>query len=290
VSGTRLDAALLRDALRQRSGRAARDVAVHAELDSTSSELVRRIAAGAAGPGSLVIAEAQTAGRGRLGRAWASPPGNLYASLAVAVGGPPEERVPLVPLAAGVAAVDALAACGVSGVRLKWPNDLIRGGRKVGGVLCEAPALRGDRVTVVVGLGVNTGRAAFEGELAGTAGCLGGADPGPLIAVWVAGLEVWAERISSGEVEPLVAAWLDRAEPFGRRVRVDDREGTTVGLDAMGRLLVEVPSGEIVAVFGGIVEDAPPPRSPSPAGGEGEATVKDQYSCSPLRSPERGRG
>lgn len=257
MSGPGPDAAILRAALAPGPGRPERDVAVHDELDSTSSELLRRLAAGDAAPGSLVVARAQTAGRGRLGRAWVSPPGNLYASLAVAVLGPAAERIPLVPLAAGVAAVDALAASGVPGILLKWPNDLLRGGRKVGGILCEAPAVRGPSNAVVVGLGVNTGVAEFDGELAGTAACLGGADPRPALASWVAGLEAWAERISSGEIGPLVAAWVARAEPFGRRVRTGDREGTTAGLDAAGRLLLETPSGEIVAVAGGIVEDAP---------------------------------
>jgi len=126
------DLALLEKELRDLGATAPRDVVVLAEIDSTSDELKRRLRAGAAGPGTLVIAETQTAGRGRLGRAWWSPPaGHLYASLAVAVPGPPDERVPLVPLAAGAAAADALAALDVRGVLLKWPNDLLRGGRKV---------------------------------------------------------------------------------------------------------------------------------------------------------------
>jgi BirA family transcriptional regulator, biotin operon repressor / biotin---[acetyl-CoA-carboxylase] ligase len=251
------DAARLRDEIRLRSGRAKREIAAFAEIDSTSTELKRRLVAGAAVEGALVVASAQTAGRGRLGRAWASPPsGNLYASLAVCVDGPAEERVPLVPFAAGVAAVDALAAHTASGVRLKWPNDLLLGGRKLGGILCEMPALRGERCALVVGLGVNTGRCDFPPELAGTAVCLGGADPLPVLAQWVARLEAWVERLSRGEIAPLIEAWRERAEPFGRRVRVGDHEGTTVGLDAGGRLLLETSSGEVVSVAGGIVEDA----------------------------------
>jgi BirA family biotin operon repressor/biotin-[acetyl-CoA-carboxylase] ligase len=254
VDGTRLRAALAA------SGSAPdRDVAVHAEIDSTSDELRRRLAAGAAAPGALVIAGAQSRGRGRLGRSWFSPDaGHLYASLAVAAPAPAPELVPLVPLAAGVAAVDALAANGFPGVLLKWPNDLRRGDRKVGGILCEAA--RADAAVIVVGLGVNTGSSRFAGELARTAACLGdGADgpgPEPVAAAWVAALELWVARLVHGERAALVAAWVERAEPFGRRVRAAGAEGTTIGLDTGGRLLVRTDGGAIAAIPGGVVEDA----------------------------------
>jgi BirA family biotin operon repressor/biotin-[acetyl-CoA-carboxylase] ligase len=261
VTRTRgIDVATLRTALRRSLGSWDRDVAVHAEIDSTSDELKRRLAAGTAGPGSIVIAGAQTRGRGRLGRSWFSPgDGHLYASLAVAVPGPAAALVPLVPLAAGVAAADALAENGASGILLKWPNDLMRGDRKVGGVLCELPAPRGDAAIVVIGIGVNTGRSRFDGELARTAACLdgpGGPRPEPVAAAWVEGVERWVDRVSRGDGKALVAAWVARAEPFGRRVRAGGIEGTTKGLDDGGRLLVRTDAAEIVAIPGGVVEDA----------------------------------
>jgi len=256
-----LDAAILCAALRRRDGSPARDVAVHAEIDSTSDELKRRLAAGTAAPGSLVIAAAQTRGRGRQGRSWLSPAdGHLYASLAVAVEGVPGEVVPLVPLAAGVAAIDALAENGVSGILLKWPNDLTRGGRKVGGILCEAFALGDRSAIIVVGLGVNTGRSRFDEVLAGAAGCLGEGSGGPrpesVAGAWIFAIERWVARLSSGDVAPLVAAWTDRAEPFGRRVRTAGIEGTTVGVDARGHLLIRTDTGDLEEVPGGIIEDA----------------------------------
>ncbi|MCK9462078.1 MAG: biotin--[acetyl-CoA-carboxylase] ligase [Proteobacteria bacterium] len=263
MSGARgPDLALLEKELRDLGATAPRDVVVLAEIDSTSDELKRRLRAGAAGPGTLVIAETQTAGRGRLGRAWWSPPaGHLYASLAVAVPGPPDERVPLVPLAAGAAAADALAALDVRGVLLKWPNDLLRGGRKVGGILCEAPTVA-ETTVVIVGLGVNTGVSRFGGELARTAGCLGdegsAARPERVAARWAIHLESLVSALVRCGPEPVVAAWKRCAEPFGRRVRAGDLEGTTEGLDARGRLLIRTGAGETIAISGGIVEDATP--------------------------------
>ena len=256
-----IDEAALRAALRGSKASPDRDVAVHAEIDSTSDELRRRLAAGAAGPGSIAIAGSQTRGRGRLGRSWFSPgDGHLYVSLAVAVPGPAAELVPLVPLAAGAAAVDALAQNGALGILLKWPNDLMRGDRKVGGILCEAFALGDRSAIIVVGLGVNTGRSRFDEVLAGAAGCLGEGSGGPrpesVAGAWIFAIERWVARLSSGDVAPLVAAWTDRAEPFGRRVRTAGIEGTTVGVDARGHLLIRTDTGDLEEVPGGIIEDA----------------------------------
>jgi len=256
-----IDEAALRAALRGSKASPDRDVAVHAEIDSTSDELRRRLAAGAAGPGSIAIAGSQTRGRGRLGRSWFSPgDGHLYVSLAVAVPGPAAELVPLVPLAAGAAAVDALAQNGALGILLKWPNDLMRGDRKVGGILCEASALGAGSAIIVIGLGVNTGRSRFDGDLERTGGCLddgqGGPRPEPVAAAWVKAVERWVDRLSRGDRASLVSAWIARAEPFGRRARACGVEGTTAGLDAGGRLLVRTDGGEIAVIPGGVVEDA----------------------------------
>jgi BirA family transcriptional regulator, biotin operon repressor / biotin---[acetyl-CoA-carboxylase] ligase len=258
-----LDEELLRASLRPAGDAPAgdRDVAVHAEIDSTSDELKRRLARGEAAPGSLVVAATQTCGRGRQGRTWFSPAeGHLYASLAVGVEGPPAERVPFVPLAAGVAAIDALQESGLSGIILKWPNDLLRAGRKVGGILCEAVALGSGAAIVVIGLGINTGRSRFVGDLAATAGSLGdragGTRPEIVTGAWVRALEGWVARLSCGDGAAIAAAWTARAEPFGRRVRAGGVEGTTVGLDARGLLLIRTGAGDVAAIAGGVVEDA----------------------------------
>jgi len=127
------------------------DVDVLAECASTSIELMRRAESGAPG-GTVVVAERQTAGRGRMGRSWISAPGaSLTFSLLwrFAPGTMPYG----LSLAVGVALAEALEGMGVSGLTLKWPNDVLREGRKLAGVLVElAP---GATNVVVIGIGIN---------------------------------------------------------------------------------------------------------------------------------------
>jgi BirA family transcriptional regulator, biotin operon repressor / biotin---[acetyl-CoA-carboxylase] ligase len=123
-------------------------------IDSTSSELRRRQAAGNHGC-RLLLAESQSAGRGRLGRAWSSPPAaNLYLSLGWRLARPASALGGL-SLALGVAVAEALSATGVDGIGLKWPNDVLRHGRKLGGLLVELGGELGGPSDLVVGLGLN---------------------------------------------------------------------------------------------------------------------------------------
>jgi len=188
----------------------------------------------------LVVAARQTAGRGRRGRTWETAPRALAASLAFAPAWP-ESAWPRLTLAAGVAACSALGA----GVQLEWPNDLVRGGAKVGGLLTEAA----DGV-VIAGLGANLywPRPTVEG-----AGALYEQDPGPeaardLAAVWAAGL---LERVAAGpggwglEEYAGVCATLGREvtwEPSGR--------GRAVQVQEDGGLVVETPAGRGVLYAG----------------------------------------
>jgi BirA family biotin operon repressor/biotin-[acetyl-CoA-carboxylase] ligase len=117
-------------------------------LDSTNAELLRR---GAAQPDfALLVADAQSAGRGRRGRAWHSPPqANLYCSLYLQLPRGARQAAGL-SLVVGVAAAEALHALGAQAVRLKWPNDLLARGRKLGGVLVELGG-----AGAVIGIGIN---------------------------------------------------------------------------------------------------------------------------------------
>jgi BirA family biotin operon repressor/biotin-[acetyl-CoA-carboxylase] ligase len=149
--------------------------------------------------GAIVTADAQTAGRGRHGRTWASPPGrHLYLSLVVRLG--PGIAVPPLTLAVGVGLCDGLRALGATAAGLKWPNDVLVGGRKLAGVLCESA---GD--AVVVGIGVNRDGAAADlppevaaraitlAEVVGRA--VGRED---LLAAVLDGLAPWIERYRGG--------------------------------------------------------------------------------------------
>jgi BirA family biotin operon repressor/biotin-[acetyl-CoA-carboxylase] ligase len=167
--------------------------------------------------GSVVVADHQTAGRGRSSHRWEAQPGT---ALLVSFVLPPN---PLLSLAAGVAAAEA---CG-RGVRLKWPNDLLLDGRKVGGILVEASPAR-----AVCGIGINL-TSAPEGATQ-----LG--EPGDQL---LERLRPAIERWSSAPAAQLLARWRELSDTLGKKVRVElpDRviEGTANDIDASGALVVD---------------------------------------------------
>jgi BirA family biotin operon repressor/biotin-[acetyl-CoA-carboxylase] ligase len=131
-----------------------RELDLHTVIDSTNAEALRRITAGVAS-GLVCVAEQQTAGRGRRGRGWVSPlAGNLYLSVvwefargATALGG--------LSLAVGVAVTEALARCAVADLKLKWPNDILHQGAKLGGILVEVDGGTTGSCHAVIGIGIN---------------------------------------------------------------------------------------------------------------------------------------
>jgi BirA family biotin operon repressor/biotin-[acetyl-CoA-carboxylase] ligase len=143
------------------------------ELDEATStnDVLRALAGQGAAEGTAVVARTQTHGRGRQHRPWHSPSGmGLYLSVLLRPPWPASESGPLA-LLAGIAVATALQQLGVPGVTLKWPNDVLAGGKKICGVLIE-PALRGERIEyAVIGIGVNVRHSAadFPPELRATA-------------------------------------------------------------------------------------------------------------------------
>lgn len=136
-----------------------------ADVTGSTNDDAKAAAETGAVSGAAFIADAQTAGRGRLGRAWHSPPGeNLHASFVLRPD-LPASVIPCVALAAGLAVADAIAPLTAEPVRLKWPNDVLAAGRKIAGVLCEAHVARG-RTVVVVGIGINVRTTVFPPDLA----------------------------------------------------------------------------------------------------------------------------
>lgn len=153
-----LDAAAIRAALPQAVAAQVAALEVAWSLDSTNSELLRRGATEGAGA-DILLAERQTGGRGRRGRAWASPlAAHLYLSLARGFGGG-LARLGGLSLVAGVAAAEALQSLGFGMVRLKWPNDIVvaapEGLRKLGGLLIEGSGEHAGPARAVIGLGLN---------------------------------------------------------------------------------------------------------------------------------------
>jgi BirA family biotin operon repressor/biotin-[acetyl-CoA-carboxylase] ligase len=239
-----------------------RSLVVLDSVDSTNDE-ARRLAAAGAEEGTVVIAERQTAGRGRQGRAWYSPPGHgLYLSVLLRPRRPAEE-FPRWALAAAAAGCLAVREAGAAGAAVEWPNDIVCDGLKLGGTLVEARGAGSARPELVVGTGINLGhtREDFPPELRGLAGSVGSAtgewvgDRESLAASYLRRLGEMAAELAEGRFDPVRRAWLPLApSATGRRVAVTPAggaarfEGTTRGIDDSGALRVETDGGEVEIV------------------------------------------
>ncbi len=151
------------EAITRRAGQLHWSVQVVAAVDSTNAEVMRSLARQVPAP-FAVFAERQTAGRGRRGRAWVSPfAENLYCSLAVRVDGG-MRQVEALSLSIGLAVTRALQCFGLNDVGLKWPNDILLGGRKISGILLELVGDPADICHVIIGIGINVNMLAEKAE------------------------------------------------------------------------------------------------------------------------------
>ncbi len=222
------------------------------ELPSTNDR-ARELADAGAGHGEVVVAECQTAGRGRRGRSWASPAGrNLYLSVILRPALPPQRATELT-LVASIAACDACRRAGVE-AGIKWPNDVLVDGRKVAGILTELSAEPDVVHWVVVGIGVNLNAAAsdFPEEVRAIATSLAIARGQPVpralfAAALLADLEHWLDRHAAEGFAPIREAWRERSVTLGRRVTVEvegaEVTGVAEDIDGSGALLVRGPAG-----------------------------------------------
>ncbi|MCX8118868.1 MAG: biotin--[acetyl-CoA-carboxylase] ligase [Desulfobacterota bacterium] len=235
-------------------------------LDSTNSKAYELATQGAE-EGEIVIAESQERGRGRLGRRWFSPPFlNLYLSVILRPGLPPHQA-PLITLMAAVATAETIE--GFSGLPpvIKWPNDLLLGGRKVAGLLNEIRS-ETDRVHfVILGIGVNLNvdRAALPEEIRPLATSLREETGGPVsrrdfLCLLLERLEGWYERLRGEGGERILRAWRERARIGGKRVRVTSFgeviSGEAIDIDSDGSLLLRTEGGGTRRVVAGDVEYA----------------------------------
>ena len=227
--------------------------------DSTNDRLKERARAGAP-EWSVVLADAQAAGRGRLARPWISPPGNLHLSVLLR---PPCGEASLLPLAAGVAVAEAVAPLGVE-PELKWPNDILVRGRKLAGILAEASSGASGLEWVVVGIGVNL-NAEVPAELDSVAASLA-AESGRLTdreeaaASVLARLSVWYHALVETGPAFLLDAWRARAVAWwGQAVEARSGEqairGVARGVDERGALVLELEDGSRRAVLCGDVRE-----------------------------------
>ena len=230
-------------------------------VDSTNAQALRQIELGA-GAGYVCSAEQQSAGRGRRGRSWVSPfARNLYVSLvwqyhqgAGALEG--------LSLAVGVGVARALAGCGLPPVQLKWPNDVMAGGAKLGGVLLEMTGDAAGACQVVVGVGLNvampaTAAGAIDQAWTDIHTLSGGEHPGrsALLAALLNELLPLLAGFEQGGFAPWRDAWqaLDAfaGKPVVLHSGARQLAGTARGVDARGALQLETAAGGVQAVFGG---------------------------------------
>jgi len=222
------------------------------EIGSTNDR-AKELAEQGAEHGEVVVAEAQTSGRGRRGRAWASPARkNLYFSVVLRPELPPS-RAPELTLVGSLAICDALRQAGVQ-AGIKWPNDLLASGRKIAGILTELAA-EPDRVEwVVLGAGVNVNARPedFPAEVRDEATSVllerGQAAPRALFAAaCLTALEDWIDRHAEEGFGPIREAWRERSVTLGREVvvTVGGRElaGVAEDIDETGALLVRTRVG-----------------------------------------------
>jgi BirA family biotin operon repressor/biotin-[acetyl-CoA-carboxylase] ligase len=234
-------------------------------IDSTNDE-ARRLARNGAPEGTLIWADAQQAGRGRRGRPWQSPPGNLYLSLVLRPTAPPS-RAPQLGFVTSVALGDALGRLAGPGLplRFKWPNDVLLGREKVAGILLESEMAAGGKLDfVILGIGVNIVSAPRDLEYPATSLTDYGFSritPATLLEAFAEQFVLWAERWRLESFPPVRAAWLDRAGGIGEalRVRLEQQmlDGRFLDLDEDGALVIEadgglrrIAAGDVFPAFG----------------------------------------
>jgi BirA family biotin operon repressor/biotin-[acetyl-CoA-carboxylase] ligase len=231
-------------------------------VDSTN-RIALELAQAGAPEGTVVLAARQTAGRGRMQRSWQSPPGcNLYLSIVLR---PkiPQQEASQITLMTGLAAVEAVSeACPEGRVGIKWPNDILIGGRKVCGILAEARTDRGkiDSVVVGIGLNVNMEKADFDPSHRETATSLreetGRNHSREDLFLSLCGrFEGWYEILERNGFAAVREGWLARAEMTGKRIRVlfgdEMREGMFAGIDRDGALLIADERGVVSRITAG---------------------------------------
>lgn len=232
------------------------------EMDSTNNVLKLEAAKRALPEGSLAVCDRQTAGKGRLQRQWADPEtgASLPCSLLLTPQLPPE-RLPLITLAAAVAAADAITDFGLS-PGIKWPNDVVLDGRKCVGILCEAVTGAEGAHQVVVGVGFNVNQKSFPGELATKATSLRLAsgritDRRQLLCRYLWHMERAMDLLTQDGFAGLAPHYESRSVTLGRRVEVigatETFQAVAERVDATGALWVRDDQGEQRRVLSGDV-------------------------------------
>ncbi len=230
-------------------------------VESTNDEALRLAAEGAE-DGTLVWAREQTGGRGRQGRSWSSPPGNLYLSLVLRPDCTPAEAAQL-SFVAGLALGEAfgIIAPPMIEVTYKWPNDLLLNGRKAAGILLESRSTpEGALDFLILGLGANLEHFPEDTDFPATSLRFEGADEFAVVALLEAfgrTFMSWVNRWLEEGFAPVRRAWLHHAHGLGEEIEVrlprETLKGTFKDLDERGVLVLELPGGETREISAGDV-------------------------------------
>jgi BirA family biotin operon repressor/biotin-[acetyl-CoA-carboxylase] ligase len=233
------------------------------DVDSTNAYALRLIREDQAPHGTVVIAEAQSAGKGRRGRAWSSEPGTgLYMTIVLR----PDiscTQAPVLTLGVAVAAHDAIERATGLEVDVKWPNDLLVGGRKVCGVLSELEAELDQVRSIVVGVGINVNQERFPPDIRNIATSLRIETGAPqsrieILAGFLAALETMYRKFAEHGPAELIGRWSEASSfSSGRALEVLDGarriRGVTAGLNPLGALRIRRPDGTLEEVYSGDV-------------------------------------
>jgi BirA family transcriptional regulator, biotin operon repressor / biotin---[acetyl-CoA-carboxylase] ligase len=258
MEGTQFDAKSLQPTL---AGRRIGDLLCYRESVDSTNRVALRLAREGAAEGTVILADAQTAGRGRLNRAWQSPPGsNLYFSVILRPLVAPSDASQIT-LLAGVAVAEAIATVCAAGVGIKWPNDVRIRGRKVCGILTEMRTTdRKTAVIVGIGLNVNIQKGDFDPGHCDTATSLReetGRDHSRenIFVLLCERLEQWYGTFLHEGFAPVREGWLLWSEMAGRHVRIlfrdEVQEGIVEGIDRDGALLISDRRGELRRITAG---------------------------------------
>lgn len=237
-------------------------------VTTSTMDDIERLAIEGAEEGVVVVADEQTAGRGRAGRVWNAPPGTaLLCSFLLRPSLPPD-RLSTLPLVAGVAVAEAIEACAPVTCRLKWPNDIWIEGHKVAGILMKATASGGLTERIILGIGINLSTRPEDLPPTATSVLAASGATVPrlrMLEVLIARLQSHYDRFTRYEGRPDLEEWHQRALFLGERVTMEDGGNTVVGrmcgVDRDGALVLDV-GGRIQRVVAGDLSRGPVPAQP----------------------------
>jgi BirA family biotin operon repressor/biotin-[acetyl-CoA-carboxylase] ligase len=239
-----------------------RDIAYQRETPSTQ-EIAKALAAQGVAEGTIVVAETQSKGRGRVGRQWSSPQGGVYFSIILRPDMKPSEALRL-PLVAGVAVAQAIKRNTKLTPKLKWPNDIMLGSKKIGGILTEMNAEmdRLDWVIVGIGLNVNTPHESFPEEVEGVATSLMEAGGKNILRVKLLQdilfeFESLYDELAKSGFETIRMKWKALSNTIGANVVVnmptEKVTGKAMDIDSDGALILKKEDGSLEKIIAGVV-------------------------------------